>query len=140
LVLFNMIKAAIFAFLLVQLCMLQAQASHYIQFKLRRNDLITHRVGICMHDGSRVIMWDWDRFGASVQNYGFHKDGYSANVNYGRYEVAVSNWDWNKKFYTRYDNRGLVVWEGCWTTTAAQCSHFEAEAKRLCDNILDPFV
>ncbi|KAF9406964.1 hypothetical protein BGZ76_006229, partial [Entomortierella beljakovae] len=133
----KMIKATIFAFLLVQLCILQAHASHYIQFKLRRITFVGHNVAICMHDGERIIMKDSDTFGSGVNNYGFHKDGYSATVSWKTKEVEVANWQaWYSKFPTVYDNGYLAKWEGCWSTTSLNCNSFHREAKRQCDRAL----
>ncbi|KAF9426060.1 hypothetical protein BGZ76_002949, partial [Entomortierella beljakovae] len=107
---------------------------------LRKVDAPIERVGICMHDGSRVFMWDWDKFSSTVKNYGFHKDGISANVNWDHKDIGVSTWSWTSKFPMIYDDKSLYVWEGCWSTTAAQCRDFESTARELCDNILDNWI
>ncbi|KAF9103766.1 hypothetical protein BGX29_002953 [Mortierella sp. GBA35] len=87
-----MVKIAFSAVLLAQICILQAYASHYIQFRLYKDMGVLHRVGICLHDGDRALMADQDYFGSSIQNYGFHKDGYAANVKWDNKEVDVQGW------------------------------------------------
>ncbi|KAG0371445.1 hypothetical protein BGX24_001667, partial [Mortierella sp. AD032] len=86
---FKMVKLAISVFVVAQFCILQAQASHYIQFKIQRANPFAHHVGICIRDGTKLHMWDRAIFGSGVSSYGFHKDGWSAEVNWSREEVNL---------------------------------------------------
>ncbi|KAG0199022.1 hypothetical protein BGX33_011936 [Mortierella sp. NVP41] len=134
----KMVKLAFSAIVVAQLCLLQAQASHYIQWKLARGNLIKHVAGICIRDGDRVHMTDWDDFGSGVQNYGYHKDEWSANVNWKNEEVHLYGhgiYKFDQKSKKLYE----VVWEGCWDTDGDhnRCANFRAEAKKQCDSLLE---
>ncbi|KAG0199491.1 hypothetical protein BGX33_011613 [Mortierella sp. NVP41] len=114
---FKMAKLAISALVVAQLCLLQAQASHYIEFKLIKDSAFAHRAGICIHNGDTMLMTDMDNFGSGVKNYGFHQNGFSANVNWNNENVGVDGWgtywfqektDKNKK-YIRWKVPSLTV-------------------------------
>ncbi|KAG0209276.1 hypothetical protein BGX33_005725, partial [Mortierella sp. NVP41] len=80
---------------------------------------------------------DNDRFGSGVQNYGFHKDGWSANVNWKNEEVGLHGHG-TYKFDKAGKNGTPLVWEGCWDTPGDpnRCGHFRAQVKRECDELL----
>ncbi|KAG0199493.1 hypothetical protein BGX33_011615, partial [Mortierella sp. NVP41] len=127
-----MVKLAISALVVAQLCVLQAQASHFIQWKLSKYDLFMHSAGICIHNGDQIVMADMDTFGSGVKNYGYHDRGYSANVNWDNENVGVDSWGtyW---FQEKTPKNGKVVdWRGCWETTARKCAEFRAKAEEEC--------
>ncbi|KAF9103767.1 hypothetical protein BGX29_002954 [Mortierella sp. GBA35] len=130
-----MVKLGISAFLLAQLCILQAHASHYIQFRLIKKTDAVHRAGICLHAGNGIIMSDSDDFASIVKNYGFHKDGWFANVNWGNKEVDVQGWGRYKFQKEMGDNRG-VIWGGCWDSSGGDCNSFKNQARDDCDRAL----
>ncbi|KAF9081436.1 hypothetical protein BGX23_000874 [Mortierella sp. AD031] len=127
-----MVKLAISALVVAQLCILQAQASHYIQWKLARGHPWIHKAGICIHNGYGMVVSDMDLFGSGVKNYGYHQNGYSVNVNWDNENVGVDSWGtyW---FQQKYKDITTVIWEGCWDTTSHACSQFKARAKDECD-------
>ncbi|KAG0203775.1 hypothetical protein BGX33_008917, partial [Mortierella sp. NVP41] len=132
---FKMVKFAISAFVVAQLCLLQAQASHYIQYRLNRVDIV-HYGAICIHNGDQILMADGDKFASSVQNYGFHQNGFSANVNWKNQNVGVQGWGtywFDTKSGEEYQ---YVTWEGCWETSDSKCAHFRTYAKAACDEAL----
>ncbi|KAF9117755.1 hypothetical protein BGW39_001826, partial [Mortierella sp. 14UC] len=110
-----MVKLAISVLVVAQLCILQAQASHYIQFKIHRSHPFAHVAGICIRDGTNVHMWDFDTFGSGVQSYGFHKDGWSAEVDWDKEEVNLRGHGVYK--FDKGGKKGSpLIWEGCWDT------------------------
>ncbi|KAF9081395.1 hypothetical protein BGX23_000926 [Mortierella sp. AD031] len=129
-----MAKIAIIALLLAQLCILQAQASHYVQFKLVRMKgvMFLHTAGICIHDGERVLMSDYDYFGSGVNDYGFHKDGYSAMVRWNKKNVGITNWG-DYSFEHVGDDGTTAFWDGCWTTVGYDCRYFRSKARADCN-------
>ncbi|KAG0280938.1 hypothetical protein BGZ97_009339, partial [Linnemannia gamsii] len=108
----KMVKAWIFAALaLAQFCIPQAEASHYIRFVLLRHGVITADGGICIHDGQNIIMAQRGWFASSVQNYGFHNNGFHANVNWNNKEVGVAQWnDGPYKFQNIRDDGNRADW------------------------------
>lgn len=133
-----MVKLAILVFVVAQLCILQAQASHYIQFKIARANPFAHRVGICIRDDSKLHMWDYDTFGAAVKDYGFHKNGWSAQVNWEREEVSLQGHGVYK--FDKGGKRGTpLVWEGCWDNWGSQrlCRDFIDHARAECTKLLE---
>ncbi|KAK3847908.1 MAG: hypothetical protein J3R72DRAFT_431046 [Linnemannia gamsii] len=135
-----MVKIALSALIVALLCMLQVQASHYILFILNRRANIgipfSHTAGICIHDGNRILMADGDQFAPSVVNYGFHKDGYSANVNWNNKNVGVKTWG-TYRFDNVEDSKGRASWDGCWTTQGNDCNDFRDRARWDCEGYLD---
>ena len=127
-----MVKLAISALVIAQLCLLQAQASHYIQFKLIKDSAIMHRAGICIHNGDNMLLADMDYFGSGVKNYGFHENGYSANVNWDNENVGVDGWGtyWFQDKTPK--DKKVVHWEGCWETSDSKCAHFREYAELSC--------
>ncbi|KAG0211394.1 hypothetical protein BGX33_004333 [Mortierella sp. NVP41] len=132
---FKMVKIAFSAVLLAQICILQAYASHYIQFRLYKDTGVLHRVGICLHDGDRALMADQDYFGSSVQNYGFHKDGYAANVKWDNKEVDVQGWG-RYKFKNIWSNGHKNIWDDCWETSSRKCNTIVDKATSECNRAL----
>lgn len=130
---FKMVKFAISVFVVAQLCILQAQASHYIQFKIIRGNPFTHQAGVCIRDGTKVHMSDYDTFGSGVKNYGFHKDGWSATVNWDREEVNLHGYG-VYKFDKGGKDGSTLVWEGCWDTNGDPnvCRNFRDAAENDC--------
>ncbi|KAG0211393.1 hypothetical protein BGX33_004332 [Mortierella sp. NVP41] len=116
-----MAKLAIFAFLLVQLCI----------FMLR--PATTFR--ICLHAGNGILMTDQDVFGSTIKNFGFHKDGWSANVNWGNKEVDVPGWG-RFKFPSVQDDGYRAIFDGCWDSSGGNCNSFKDKAKCDCDAAL----
>ncbi|KAG0199024.1 hypothetical protein BGX33_011938 [Mortierella sp. NVP41] len=133
----KMVKLAILAFVVAQLCILQAQASHYIQWRLVRAHPFVHTAGICIRDGDRVHMTDHDQFASSVQNYGYHKNGWSANVSWKNEDVHLYGHG-TYQFDQKSKGKVEVVWEGCWDTDSDpnRCANFRAQAKKECDAYL----
>ncbi|KAF9104185.1 hypothetical protein BGX29_002279, partial [Mortierella sp. GBA35] len=129
----KMVKLAISALVVAQLCILQAQASHYILWILKREDLFMHKAGICIRDGDRIHMYDHDRFGASVQNYGYHKNGWSATVSWPKQKVDLHGYG-SYKFEETEKDKYLVRWEGCWDTPEDpnRCADFRDQARKEC--------
>ncbi|KAG0211392.1 hypothetical protein BGX33_004331 [Mortierella sp. NVP41] len=130
-----MVKLAISAFMLAQLCILKAHASHYILYRNHLGPMYDY-AGICLHAGNGIIMADADTFAHSVQNYGFHKDGWFANVNYKNKEVDVQGWG-RYKFQSTKIGLGYAVFDGCWDSSGGDCSSFEAKAKEDCMEALN---
>lgn len=132
-----MVKLAISVLVVAQLCIFQAQASHYIQFKINRANPFAHEAGICIRDGTKLHMWDMDVFGSGVSSYGFHKNGWSAEVDWDKEEVNLVGHMIYK--FDKGGKRGTpLVWEGCWDTYPDPniCRNFQAKAKAECDKLL----
>lgn len=128
-----MVKLAISVFVIAQLCILQAQASHYIQFKIHRGTLIHHEAGVCIRDGTKVHMADYDTFGSGVNSYGFHKDGWHAEVDWEKENVALRGYGVYK--FDKTGKKGkTLVWEGCWDTQGDPniCQNFRDQARAEC--------
>ncbi|KAF9083135.1 hypothetical protein BGX23_011757 [Mortierella sp. AD031] len=107
-----MVKLTISALLLVQLCILHAHASHYISFRKGKYEAFTDRAGICLHNGNRILMTYQDDFAKNVQNYGYHKDGWFANVNWHNKEVDVQGWGRYKFQQVRFQSFRVTA-DGC---------------------------
>ncbi|KAF9090277.1 hypothetical protein BGX23_006117 [Mortierella sp. AD031] len=130
-----MVKLAISAFLLAQFCILNTQASHYIQFRLTRQTTALHRAGTCIHDG-KILMTDQDGFGSTIENYGFNKDGWFANVNWKNKEVDVQGWG-RFKFQKTMDDKYTAIFDGFWDSSGGDCKGFKNQARYDCGGALN---
>ncbi|KAG0268719.1 hypothetical protein BGZ95_002340 [Linnemannia exigua] len=126
-----MFKTLLPVLVLAQSCILAVNASHYISYALRGGGIIQH-AGICLHDHTGLLMRDHDAFGSGVQNYGFHKNGWSLNVNWRNRDVSLQGHGTFgfQGFAKDWDNHH---WDGCWDTPGAPpCSDFKAKAYQEC--------
>ncbi|KAF9899446.1 hypothetical protein EC991_008867 [Linnemannia zychae] len=129
----EMFKTLLPILVLAQSCILAVNASHYIAFALQGQSVV-NQAGICLHDHTGLLMRDHDNFGISVKNYGFHKDGWSLNVNWNNRNVGLQGHGTYgfQSFGKDWSNHH---WQGCWDTPGAPpCSDFEARASRECES------
>ncbi|KAG0276119.1 hypothetical protein BGZ95_007979, partial [Linnemannia exigua] len=136
----KMLKTLLPVLVLAQSCILAVTASHYIAFGFKSGPYFEDRAGICLHDHTGLLMRDYDTFGSGVQNFGFHKNNWSLNVNWKNRNVGLQGhgtFDFQQfgKDWSNYH------WQGCWNTDGAPpCSDFQERASKECESYFKSVV